>query len=78
MIDAKRYIRLEPLGVTSVVRTEEGGLALRFKRFEPETGTELDVPELQPFNVEDLQFKAVELEIELAGIRLLLKKCETM
>ena len=73
-VDAKRYLRLKPSGVVDIVKGEDG-LSLRFKRFEPETGQELNVPELQPFVVEDLYKKRNELQRELDGVNLIIEEC---
>jgi len=64
MIDAKRYIRLKPQGVTSIAKTNSG-FSLVFKRFEPETGQEIPEPEFQAFALEDLNKKVSELKHEL-------------
>jgi hypothetical protein len=64
MIDAKRYVRLKPQGVTSITKTNSG-FFLVFKRFEPETGQEIPEPEVQTFVLDDLNKRVSDLKHEL-------------
>jgi hypothetical protein len=78
MIEFSRYTRLKPLGVV-VVRihqtetNQEPGVVVAFKRFDNETGKELDQAEECHVTFDELQQKADELERDLAVCRELLK-----
>jgi hypothetical protein len=77
MIDVKRYLRLKQFGVTSIVKTETGNFSLLFKRFEPETGKELEQPEVQKFTLDSLYKRIDELKKELEGLEIIVKESES-
>lgn len=67
MIDIARFLRLRPNGFASVHKAEDKTLWLVFKRFNPETGYELD-PEYQLITVADLQIRRDQIQPELNAI----------
>ena len=75
--DAKRYVRLSPKGVVQVIKTAEG-FALRFNRYEPETGALLEVPELQEFKLDEIEKRIGECEYELGGLHAILGACAAL
>ena len=77
MVDAKRYLRLKEQGVTNVVKTSTG-FSLTFKRFNVENGAELELPEIQAFDVKDLHMRKLEIQEELDGLNLILSECEKL
>jgi hypothetical protein len=70
MIDAKRYLRLSPKGLTKIVEKEDG-FYLQFARYNVEDGTIIE-PEEQKIDIEEIHIRQNELEKELNGINLLL------
>jgi len=72
MIDAKRYLRLQPKNLTKIVIKDDGDKYLQFARFEPEEG-KLVEPEEQKINIEEIKTRKEEIETELAGIELIFK-----
>ena len=63
-MDINRYGRLKLEGVADVLQTDEG-IWLRFKRFNPETGKELDDAELQLVTVEQIKKRRETLTSEV-------------
>ncbi len=74
MIDARRYLRLEPKNVTDVLLKEDGFFYLTFKRFDNETGAEVNPPETQYINFEEVAKHRSELQEEIDGIDAVMKK----
>lgn len=72
MIELLRYARLKPEGVVSAALTPEGMVSVKFKRFDPTTGKEVE-PEESLLTFEDLETRLKELPIEIAVIEELLK-----
>lgn len=74
MIEIDRHIRLKPQGLTWAEATPDqgGGLYVYFKRFDPETGKEVE-SERSFLKFEDLEAKLGEMERHSAAIREFLK-----
>jgi hypothetical protein len=70
MIDAKRYLRLKPKGLTKIVERDNSTF-LQFARFDIEDGSPSD-PEEQKVNVEEIKARKQECQTELAGIEMFL------
>jgi hypothetical protein len=66
MIDAKRYTRLKPKGVTSIIN-ENGETYLCFKRFSVEDASEIP-PEKQLVEIDKINDRRNELIAELTSI----------
>lgn len=75
MIAIDRFLRLKPDGFASVAKDESGELFLIFKRFNPETGAELE-PERQHITVVDLQARRGQLQPEIDAIDAILREIE--
>ena len=74
-MDINRYGRLKLEGVADVLRSEDT-IWLRFKRFNPETGKELDDPELQEVTVEQIKKRREVLTGEVEIIDSLLAELD--
>lgn len=75
MVDAKRYLRLKPKGVVKVDK-EEDALYLIFKRFDVESGQELERPEKQLIDKELIIKRISDIENELLGLKTILEDCK--
>lgn len=73
MIEFSRYLRLKPKGLVSSDVFDQDGINVTFKRFDVETGEELD-PERSFLTWEELQKKLAEVEAAAVVIRELLEK----
>jgi hypothetical protein len=74
MIEINRYIRLKPNGLAwaEVTRDDDGGLYVYFKRFDVETGKEVD-PERSFLKFEDIESNLNEMEKQSVAMRELLR-----
>ena len=70
MIELNRFIRLKPDGLTRVEATakEGGGVNVYFKRFDVETGKEIE-PETSFLSFSEIDLKVEEMERHLAALR---------
>jgi hypothetical protein len=71
MIDIKRFNRVREKGLAKIQFGPEG-YELVFKRFDPESGEELQMPERQKVNPKELQDRRAELLKEVGGIEAIL------
>jgi len=74
MIEINRYIRVKPHGLSWAEATADqgGGLYVYFKRFDVETGKEIE-SERSFLKFEDLEAKLAEMEKQGLAIRELLR-----
>ena len=78
MVDVKRFERLYVLGVSDVIKVGPDTFALRFKRFDIETGVELEQPELQEFKTAHFQERIDSITQELSALKSILQKCSEL
>lgn len=72
MIDARRYNRLTPKGLTDILKKDED-YYLTFKRFSVEDGGELP-PEEQLIQIQEIKERIAIIEDELKGLNEVLSK----
>jgi hypothetical protein len=75
MLDAKRYLRLQPKGLTGFVKKNED-YYLTFKRFSVDEGKEIE-PEEQLIDIPAIKAKQEELMSEQKGLELILKDLDS-
>ena len=68
-MDVKKYLEKKELGLAEVVKAG-GGYALAFKKFSSDTG-EVEEPEIQAVDLEELAKQKADLESQIKGIETL-------
>ena len=70
MIDLKRFFRLYPSGLCKVEKVEGDSFNVSFKRFDNETGEEIN-PEPNYVSLEDLKKWEAELVTQLSALHII-------
>ena len=66
MIDIKKYIEKKDKGLISIAKIGDA-FAISQKKFDPESGEEVE-PEVQGFNIKDLEIMKKDLEQNLVDV----------